>query len=346
MALDATQRIKLAEQINLHSNLDYLRVYAADIGITLPNIAPGANLFNSAFALIEELHKPIPPRIDELLELLRAQGNAALKAFASQLLTPGYYSPTGDPHDAIVLGRAAFVARDELRRSLRDFTSPSPFTTRVLIVRGNEPGGKSYSYEFLRHLAFIAGARPMPLHLKRTSYTPREFMEQVYAVLGMDASNLPELKDDPQLARVDPLINAFKGRLSKLTKPYWLVIDDLNDPGVRKEVRETAYALAYTVEDVKADNLWVALLGYNDLFDESELRHIARDDAEFPSPQFVAQHLEKVSQRSQKPLTSEEAQNFASLLFSKYPKLDKEAMMKMTIDMETLGNKLERGLRP
>jgi hypothetical protein len=111
-------------------------------------------------------------------------------------------------------------------------------------------------------------------------------------------------------------------------------------------VRETAYALAYAVEDIKPGNLWVALLGYNDVFDESALRYVARDDAEFPSPQYVATHLELISKKSSAPLNSDEATEIASLLFSKYPTLDKEAMMKLTVDVETIGQKLERGLRP
>jgi hypothetical protein len=346
MILNSAQITELADQIEAQSNLPNLTLYAQQLSINLANLVGNVPLKQSAISLITHLQSRTPPIIDQFLEIVRNEGNAALAATANELLKPTYYSPTGKPHDAIILGATAFVGRDDLRTGLKKFTNPSQFTTRVLIVRGPEPGGKSYSWEFIRHLAYDIGAVPVKLSLKGTSYTPREFLQDVYRLLGLDPEALPDLKDNPQEARIATLINDFKGRLNSLKERYWLVIDDLNDPAITRPVVETAYKLAYEVEDTRPPKLWVALLGYNNEIADVILRHAVKDDAEFPPPLMVSKFLELVSRNSSKQITSRRAKAIARALFKKFAKLDKEAMMKLTIDLETMGEKLQKGLHP
>lgn len=327
--------------------LKILVMQAASVDINLPNLAPGLSLKDSAIKLLMHLNSQIPPKVDQFLELLTKAKNARLRHVAGELLKPTFYSPTGNAHDAILLGKTAFVARNELREALQEFTNSSPVTTRVLIVRGDEPGGKSYSWEFLRHLASEFGCIAVRLRLTGTSYTPRQLFVQVYNVLGLDTATIPELTDDPQLAKIDTLINAFKGKLFTLAKRHWLVIDDINDPNVTKPIRDASYAIAHTVEDSRPENLWVALIGYNEPIVDPELRHAEVDEAEFPSPELVAKHLELISNSSPAPLKPERAKEIADLLFSKFPqKLDKPAMMRLTELVENTGEKLAKGLQP
>lgn len=262
------------------------------------------------------------------------------------MLTPGFFAPNKDAHDAILLGRTAFVARASLRQQLREFTNPSAYTTRVLVVRGSEPGGKSYSWEFLRHLAKVTvGATPQRLRLRGTQYTPREFMEQAFKLLHLDMAALPLLTDNPQLTRIDALINAFKGQVPRMQERYWLVVDDLNDPAVTPEIRNVAYALAHSVEEMRPDFLWVALLGYNEEITDPDLRHVAQDEAEFPSQEMVAEHLLALSARS-KPLDPARAREIACALYQGFPRLDREAMSKLTVMVEKTGEKLSAGVHP
>ena len=346
MILNGAQIIRLAEEIETQSSLPNLTMQADLVDIRLPNIAPGLGLKESAIKLLTTLNSQIPPKVDQFLEILTKGNNARLRTMAAELLTPTYYSPTGSAHDAILIGKSAFVARDDLRKVLQEFTYWTPATTRVLIVRGEEPGGKSYSWQFLRHLAAAFGFYAVRLRLKGTSYQPRELFEQVYLLLGLDPATIPELKDDPQLARIDSYINAFKGKLIALTKRYWLVIDDINDPSVTPAIRDTVYQIAYSVEDLKSENLWVALIGYNVPIADPDLKYVAVDEAEFPSPAMVARHFAWISDHSPVPLTSNRAREIADLLFSKYPKLDKEAMIQLTTLFESMGEKLQKGLQP
>ena len=345
--LTGPQSAKLSDLIGQELSPPALDLIATDLGVNLNNLLPGASVKAWAFKLISELNRRLPPADGALLEKLRQLPNQTVSAAARALLQPTFLSPTGDPHDAIVLGRTAFVARDTLRRRLREFTNPNPYTTRVLIVRGEDPGGKSYTWEFLRHLAFSSvGAAARRLRLKGTNYTPREFLAQAYLLLLLDIATLPVLSDNPQLAKIDPLINAFKGRMDTLTQRYWLVIDDLNEPNVTPEIRETAYAIACAVEELKPDNLWVALLGYNETASDADLRHVALDDAEFPTAGFVAKHLELVAQVSGTPLDSTRAREIADVLFTKFPKVNKEAMSNLTVLVEEVGEKLRMGQQP
>lgn len=347
MVLDGTQIVRLAEEIEAQSSVSNLTLQADGLGVNLPNIAPGLTLRESAIKLLDHLNSQVPPRTDEFLQLLANGPNARLKTAAIELLTPNFYSPTGDPHGAILLGRTAFVARDDLRSRLYEFTKYSPSTTRVLVIRGDKPGGKSYSWQFLRHLASVSGAYAVTLRLKGTSYTPRELFEQVFLLLGLNRAEIPTLTDDPQLTKIDPYINAFKGQLSNLTRRYWLVIDDINEKTVTPPVLNALYAIAYSVEDLKPTNLWIALIGYNLPIADPDLRFIADDYAEFPTADLVGKHLELVAARGPRPLNTVRAQEIANLLFSKFPNpLDKEAMIKLTRLVESAGEKLERGLQP
>lgn len=348
MPLTGQQITSLAQVFTDHWDLPKLIEFANDLDFNLNNEAPVGSVKERAIQFISKMNSSLPPRDRELLEELSRRGNQALQRVAREMLAPTFYSPSpnNDPHHAILLGKAAFVDRANLRHIMTEFTQPTPFTTRILIIRGEQPGGKSYSWEYLRHLAVSSvGATPQRLRLENKDYTPRQLLEQVVLLLGLDTSGMPQMTDDPQLARIDPLINWFKGKLPTLKQAYWLVIDDLNAESVTPAMRETAYAIAYSAEEIKS-NLWVALLGYNTPITDPELRFIAREDAQFPDAKLVAQHFECIARGSPMPLTLKRAQEIANLLFSKFPTIDKGSMIELTLLIEKMGEMLRAGQQP
>ena len=123
------------------------------------------------------------------------------------------------------------------------------------------------------------------------------------------------------------------------------MIDDLNDPSVIPATVETAIALAESVEEIRAQYLWVVLLGYNVPI-TGELRQVAQDDASFPDPACVARHFEAMAAAGPKPIGAAKARQYADLLFSKYAELDKAAMTELTSRLEELGEKLRLGQQP
>lgn len=351
MPLSSAQIHQLAIALDQHSDDGRLELMATDLGVSWENLTNGITPFRERVAtLIRHLNAQLPPRDAELLDMVRMHGNADLKAFVTRLMAPDYFSPTGDAHDAILLGRAAFLARRDLRERIRDFTTAvGYYSTRMLVVRGSTPGGKSYTWEYLKHLAFASvGAQPIRHRLRDEgeTYTPRHLFGDVFRLLDLDVSALPPLADAPQLARIEALLAAFKGKIVGLRRRYWLVIDDLNEPTVTPAVREAAFAMAQAAEELKSQYLWIALLGYNEAIADPELRFIAQDDADYPTAAFVAEYLQVLSDTSGNPLQGERATEIANLLFQKYQILDKAAMIELTTTFERMGEKLRLGQQP
>jgi hypothetical protein len=318
-----------------------------ELDLVLGNLTSAGTLQQKVRDLVVALNARRPPRDRELLEALVRRGNTALRAVATALLTPPFYSPTNDPVDAILLGRAAFVDRKGLRKVVREFANPTVNSTRVLVVRGKTPGGKSYTWEFLGHLARVTGVVPHRLRLRNANFAPRQLVEQAFRLLTMDLTALPPAADDPQDAtQIRALVPAFMGQVPELTRPFWLVIDDLNDRGVTDLLRETAYALAAAVEDAKPENLSIALLGYNGQFADGELRLAAQEDALFPDARGLAAHFELMAAAGPNPLPAELALDYATVLLSKYPQLTKVDMIELTPQVEKMGELLRQGERP
>ena len=348
MPLSSTQVNQLADAFDNYWDLEKLVEFADLLGVKLNNLAPDGTVKTRAGKFISEMNSSQPPRDREMLEKLLIEGNDGLRRIAEDLLRPAFISKMdNDPYHAISLGRAAFLNREELRRELREFTDPRPDKTRVLIVRGQEPCGKSYTWRFLQHLALNkVGADFHRMRLKESNPTTREFFETVGRRLGLNLAkdSFPKVTDDPQEAKTHPYIDWLDGQLNTLNRPQWLIIDDLNHQEVKKTTREAAYALACLAEERKT-NLWVALLGYNEAVTDSELDYIAEDEAVFPDPSSVAQYFECLSRTGPLPLTPEEAREWAELLFTAQTTIDKEVMSTLKKQIENLGEKFKRGQR-
>ncbi len=346
MPLNGTQIAELAEAIGGVLDESAQKLFASNLNVDLATTIDVSGTSQAiAMNFVTWMNSRIPPRDGELLEALAAHPNRGLRTVARRLLTPAWFSPTADPIDAIALGKTAFVDRSELRDQLQQFVIPSPQSTRLLIVRGEEPCGKSYSFQFLRHFAQnVAGAKPMRLQLRGCNFTPRQFLDNVFALLGITVDT-STLKDDPQDVLVSPVISSFKNRIATLSESYWLIIDDLNDRSVTRSVRETAFALAKAIEDQRSDRLSVALLGYN-LEVDPEYNNVAQDDPSFPTPDLVAQFYVDMASQSAKPLPLADAKKYARTAFSAFPTIDKAAMTQLTGIIETMGSKLSQGLRP
>ena len=119
-----------------------LDLVARDLGVDLAREGAPPDIKERALILIVKLGQPVPPKHAELLDRLSRHGNVLLRNKALELLRPTYF-PGGDPRQAIMLGRKSFYARPGLRERVSEFLNPSPFTSRILIVSGQVPGGQA-----------------------------------------------------------------------------------------------------------------------------------------------------------------------------------------------------------
>lgn len=339
---------QLAAAVAQQWDVATLRLFLSDeLDVALDAVTSAGTLENKVRDVVVHLIGQRPRRDDELLEALLRRGNAALRNLATVLLDPPYYSPTNDPVDAILLGEMPFVDRRDLRAAVRRFVNPTVNSTRVLVVRGTLPGGKSYTRQFLRHLAGLNGVVFQPISLAGADLTPRQLVEEVFTLLEMDRGALPPAVDDAADAtQIRPLLTAFQAKVHRLDRRYWLVIDDLNDRSVTSLVRETAHKLAAVVETVKPENLGVALLGDNDQFADADLALAAQEDAVFPDAHGLAEHYALLAATGPLPLTTELALDYATRELAKFPQLTKLDMIGLTVQVKRTGEQLRRGERP
>ncbi|MFN2141835.1 MAG: hypothetical protein ACK2U5_15210 [Candidatus Promineifilaceae bacterium] len=331
-------------------SLPRLREFAQLLDYDLAKEAPNcANIRLCARAFISAMNAARPPRDREMLELLQTEGNAALRNLATLLLEPDYV-PTveNDFYSAISLGETAFIGRDGLRREIRNFTNEGVYSTRVLVVSGSDPCGKSYTYCYLKHLADKVGAEfADPLNVRQRNPTTREFFEAVGRKLrlNMKETDFPEAEDDPQEAKVWPYSDWLDGQIDTLEEPRWLTIDELNHPEVGRPALEAAFELARLAES-KQKNLWVALLGYNDPTVAATLKQAVKEQPRFPNAAEVVTYFKRMAQEGQLQLQAGEALGWAQALFPAGATIDKEFMENTIREIERQGNNLARGIRP
>lgn len=350
MPLTGPQADDLVEGIVRNWSAEKLELFLSDhLDLRLDELAPVGTLRERAVAVVSYVNGQRRPRDREFLQLLRKHGdNAALEELAGTLLTPPYY-PDGDALDAVLLGKIPFVGRQSLRELLRPFVEHPDDPPRVLVVRGAEPGGKSYTWEFLRHLAARSGALAQWLPLADMDYRPRQVLVEALTLLGLSDDSVPPMADDPQDSHLQPLVNSFMGAIPELERPSWLVIDDLNHPRVALPVRELAYALAKRVEYTGLPNLHLVLLGYNDPIPDARIE-LRTDRPQFPEVCRLAQYLTLMASASGgEPLPAGLAAHLAELLVKRNsppdPSLTKECMQKLSYEIGQLGRKLWEGKR-
>lgn len=353
MPLTLTQIDVLAEAFNIGMSPTELAIFTDLLGFNLNNEVPPGSVKERAREFIKRMNSNRPPRDSELLEMLQRMGNNAnLQALARQLSRRPFFSPTNDEHDAILLGdlqtapeqTKPFVAREPLRQKIKAFTlNPGVNSPHVLIIHGDQSCGKSYSWIYIRHLATHFNVNAKPVRLRDGLSTPLALVQGLAGRLQL-AEGVPQMTDDPQLSRITPLVDWFMNRLDRLTQPYWLVIDDLNDPKVTPAVLETVYELALRVEYEKPKNLWLMLLGYNLPITDPDFMP-AEEAALFPDASLVARHFEWVA-APVAPLTPQRAREIADVLFSAFPSLDKESMQKLEKAILTMDLKLANGEQP
>src|SRR3954463_717745 len=118
MPLTLSESKRLAETINQQWDLQGLVQFADILGINLNNEAPSGSFLERAGRFIEIMNNWKPPRDRELLRLLLEDGVPGLREVVTDLQKVPYFSPTHDPHDAILFGKSAFVDRNPLRQAI------------------------------------------------------------------------------------------------------------------------------------------------------------------------------------------------------------------------------------
>ncbi|MFE0735985.1 trypsin-like peptidase domain-containing protein [Streptomyces sp. NPDC058855] len=130
-------------------------------------------------------------------------------------------------------GTVAFLDRTELREKLRALTADAE--RPVLVVDGPPDSGRSYTYEFIRHLGQHCGFRPVRVTLSRTT-TAARLVERLAAFVagpGRDEIPLNPTRLNDPLPAYEDAVHRVVARASASGERFWLVLDDCDrlDPG-------------------------------------------------------------------------------------------------------------------
>jgi hypothetical protein len=172
-------------------------------------------------------------------------------------------SPMADPYlSQMIGGQRPFIDRSVLRRHFRDLLSDS--TSRVLVVIGDRPCGKSYTWLFINQPELLAGFTPVLINLSQVKepHSPMEVMSRIaeQLALGEPAIDL-HAQQTAQARRLrDWLVvqlqqNNPDGR-------WLLVFDSLDHIGQREETVQLIEFLAGAAIREPLPGLRVILLGY------------------------------------------------------------------------------------
>lgn len=209
--------------------------------------------------------------IEELLEALKdsVPGNQMLQSAIEEIqaayatLPPG---AGGDPHTACLIGRHVLINRDDLRNHMRRFTTAQQFDPRIIVVTGPDASGKTYTRELITYLATHFDLKsPIFAELGEWpggSCSPDDLMDSIVTQMGFDPHDMP-IDDEAQGARrAIKLKNWFVGRTRDFTDEQWIVLDDLDHPGVPTQTLDLVELLALAVVKNAIPHLRMILLGY------------------------------------------------------------------------------------
>lgn len=163
-------------------------------------------------------------------------------------------------------GTEAFIDRQGLRETLRRFIAdPDKF---ILLVDGEPDSGRSYTYNFLRHIGQHSGFRPVRVTLSRTS-TAAKVVRRLADFVADPAAGASPLNptdlNDP-LPSNEEAAHWVAGRATAIDERLWLVLDECDKLDPSSDVWDFIGQLATAIYEhaaVRGDQApRLVLLGY------------------------------------------------------------------------------------
>jgi hypothetical protein len=178
---------------------------------------------------------------------------------------PGIGSPAADADPFLnhVIGRLLFIDRSGLRSHLRDLLSDSP--SRVLVVTGERPCGKSYTWFYVRQRELLGDITPVLVDLSDWAEPsgPVEVMSSIGLQLGLPEPTIDEhAQGAAQAQRLrDWLVGMLQPR-ERDGHRYLLVFDSLDHVAQRDDTLQLIEYIAGAAIRQRLAGLRVILLGY------------------------------------------------------------------------------------
>jgi hypothetical protein len=197
-----------------------------------------ADLVRRVIALcINDGYAHVPPALVELLTNLIPH-DAEIATILNRIKTPPPAAP--DPFDDQILSsKMPFLDRQQTRAALRALVQPFP-TQPVVVVTGDKKTGKSYTSEFIAHLAGkVEGMLHCKVEISPTegaSVGAKEIARELVVCLGGNLRDEPPATTN-MVAYVRDLVNWVIAEASKDAIRWWIVIDGFTNEEMRDDTR-------------------------------------------------------------------------------------------------------------
>jgi hypothetical protein len=194
-------------------------------------------------------------------------GNVSLGAVAPESHTAtsigSDISPMADPYlSQMIGGQQPFIDRSALHGYFKDLLSGT--TSRVLVVTGDRPCGKSYTWFFISQPELLAGFTPVLVDLSEAKepYSPVEVMSSIALQLHLEEPAID--RHAQQTAQARRLRDWLVGQLQQNNPDgrWLLVFDSLDHVGQQEETLQLIELLAGAAIRQRLPGLRVILLGY------------------------------------------------------------------------------------
>jgi hypothetical protein len=237
-----------------------------------------------------------------------------------------------DPFDAFfVSGGRPFIdrngIRDHLRASLKHGSGP-----RVVVISGERPCGKSWSWHYLSYLeSKLEGFRTAKIDLAKVPPPPTayEVMRRIANRLGLEAPDIDRTAKGPTQAA--HLVEWFAGRVAEGKARYVLTLDSLDHTRLPDETEDLIDGLAQEAAD-QGDPLRFALVLLGPRFDLSGIDKFVLGEEELrpPAEDDVRSFLDRLGEHRKKPLPPETIDQLVAAAFADPPAEPIQAMSRIS----------------
>ncbi len=227
----------------------------------------------------------------------------------------------GSKYDLYLLnpGRRPFINRSDLRQRLQELLDES---YPVLIIRGPEKCGKSFSYKLLEQ---VTPPGVQPLHIDFSSpgsgRRARDLMEVLCSRMGIPPKPATARRTT-DVRHASELVNDLVGKYAAEPRPRRvLVIDGLNRVDLAKDVNHVVARLIAEVSNNQLPGIQLVLVGYADTFDQQFQPVVLVEDVASITPTHVAQFYTKLGEADGQPLSDEAVQGLVTRALAAAPPL-------------------------
>lgn len=329
----------------------------AELHAVLQSAFPSMALLDVLVGQLDRLPDNIPgatitARVQSLINLAEGQGflekllttaatqtdqsdNTTLHIITDKLLTrireraAARWLESEDPYQvAFLYAGRALINRRKLRTSIKDLCSNQG--SRVLIVNGNPMSGKSYSMQYIAHLAEAFQDDRAYIDIKReiqTSFGPDALARSIGWQMKLSAEDIQSIpvRQSQDARWVMEIRDWIIGASNRAGKRWWITLDGFDHPDLPPETQQMIEHLMLQIENVKPP-LRLVLLSYQRPIPRDIRRYIQSEAIGPIERDELTEFFERLYELAHKAVTQAELVQIVDKVLALVPTGDPERL--------------------